>query len=264
MNSNRRDIIALTLLGTFFSSEVFAQKIDANAVLKALSKSKTLKLPNGVTNADANAGLKEALVNGAVAAVLKLGKLDGYWADNQVKIPLPKPFSSLQKNLKAIGMSGQFDDLQLKINRAAETAAPKAKDIFVGAISSLTIEDVAGILKGGETAATDLLKTKTKPALITEFSPAVMGAVEETGAGKALDKVSNTYNKQLGKLGGLSNIGAQAGTETKGKDFKTQFTDYAVSKALDGLFYYVGREEAAIRKDPMKRTSELLKKVFGG
>ncbi len=262
MSINRRDIFLLSLFGVTFSKAAIAQTIDANSIFKALSKAKAASLPTGVTNVDANAGLKEALTNGAVASILKLGKIDGYWGDNQVKIPLPKPFSSLQKNLKAIGLSSQFDDLQMKINRAAENAAPKAKDIFVGAIKSLTIDDVAGILKGNETAATELLKTKTKPALINEFRPSMLGAIEEAGAGKSLDKVSSTYNKQLGKIGGLGNIGSQAGVASNA-DFKTQFTDYAISKALDGLFFYIGREEAAIRKDPLKRTSDLLKKVFG-
>ena len=247
-----------------------AQNVDLNSILGVITKTQTQStggLPLGVSQADANSGMKEALINGAAAAVLRLGKFDGYWQDGKVRIPLPKPFNQIQKNLQPLGLSSKFDDLQLKINRAAEVAAPKAKTIFVNTIKSVTLEDITGIIRGGDTAGTEFLKAKTKPALMTEFRPPMLTAVNSSGAAKSLANVNAKYGSQIQMLGGLTNLRGQNNVETtKGakSDLTSQFVDFACSKALDGLFYYIGQEEAAIRQDPMKQTSSLLKKVFGG
>lgn len=272
MEINKRKIIMGfgASLPLFLFENAFAQNIDLNSILGAVTKASTTSngtLPLGVSETDANSGMKEALVNGAVAAVLRLGKVDGYWQDSKVRIPLPKPFNQIQKNLQPLGLSSKFDDLQLKINRAAEIAAPKAKAIFVNTIKSVTLEDVTGIIRGGNTAGTEFLKAKTKPALMTEFRPPMLTAVNSSGAAKSLANVNAKYGSQIQMLGGLTNLRNQNNVETtKGakSDLTSQFVDFACSKALDGLFYYIGQEEAAIRQDPMKQTSSLLKKVFGG
>jgi Protein of unknown function (DUF4197) len=220
-------------------------------------------LPGGVTNQEADSGLRQALTNGAIAAVLRLGKLDGYWADNRVKIPLPNPLDSLQRRLTPLRLSGSLDDLQLKINRAAELAAPAARTIFSDAVRTLTVEDVVGVLRGGETAGTDLLKTKTRPQLVTLFNPPVTTALTQSGAGRGFDRVVSRYGPEIQRLGGLVNLGGANADLKPGASLKDQFVSYSVGKALDGLFYYVAEEERLIRKDPLKRTTDLLKRVFG-
>ncbi len=161
--------------------------------------------------------------------------------------PLPGTLGSLQKTLKGAGLSGPLDDLHLRVNRAAETAAPKARNLFTRAISTMTIEDVAGVLRGGDTAGTQYLKSRTGAQLETLFHPPMKQALEGSGAMKAFQSVS-----------------AQQGLDRfMGTDPADSLTRFAVAKGLDGLFYYVGVEEAAIRRDPIKQTTGLLKKVFG-
>lgn len=260
-NNLRRDFIfGLTAIGftSLAARNAFAQNVQLNDVLNAISGAKSSKKTSLLSASEADGGLREALTNGAIAAVLRTGKVDGFWQDSKIKIPLPGTLGKLQKSLQPYGLSSSFDDLQLKINRAAENSAPKAKEIFVNAIKSFTINDAMSILQGGENAGTNLLKEKTKPQLISAFRPQMLDAIDKTGAGVSIGKIDKKYGAQLGSLGNIT------GTKTQGQDLKSQLVDYAVSKSLDGIFYYIGTEEAAIRKDPAKRTSDLLKKVFGG
>ncbi len=253
----RNFIFGLSAIGAynFMPKKLLAQNIQLNDLLNAVNATKKT---SNLSLTEADGGLREALTNGAIAAVLKTGKLDGFWQDSKIKIPLPGTLGKLQKSLQPYGLSSTFDDLQLKINRAAENSAPKAKEIFVNAIKSFTINDAMSILKGGENAGTNLLKEKTKPQLISAFRPQMLDAIDKTGAGISIGKIDKKYGAQLGSLGNIT------GNNTKTQDLKSQLVDYAVSKSLDGIFYYIATEEAAIRKDPAKRTSDLLKKVFGG
>ena len=218
------------------------QALSAPSGLGALSG-----LPGNVTTREGQDGLRQALTKGAIAAVTHVGRLDGYWADGEIRIPLPGTLGSLQKTLKGVGLSGPLDDLHLRVNRAAETAAPRARTLFTRAISTMTIDDVAGVLRGGDTAGTQYLKGRTGAQLETLFHPPMKQALEGSGAMKAFRSVS-----------------AQQGLDRfMGSDPADSLTRFAVAKGLDGLFHYVGVEEAAIRRDPVKQTTGLLKKVFG-
>lgn len=205
-------------------------------------------LPAGVTTSEGIGGLKEALTNGAVAAILRVGKLDGYWGDDKIRIPLPGALGTAQKSLKLIGASGPLDDLQLKINHAAEDAAPKARSIFVDAIQGMTVTDIAGVLRGGDTAGTQYLRRTTGDSLSDLFHPPIKSALETTGAVTAFKSAVAQYGAN-----GLVGDGPEE-----------SLTNFAVTKGLDGIFHYVGEEERAIRKNPVKQTSGLLRKVFGG
>lgn len=277
LSSSKRETIFQ--IGSLFGASILfgaksAHAQDLGAIINAIGAARNppqqnglpniLGLPSGVSNNEAENGIRTALSNGALASVLRLGQNDGYWADRLVKIPLPNPLRTMQTNMQALGLSRTFDDLQLKINRAAEQAAPHAKDVFLSAINSFTVSDVVGVLRGSNTAGTDLLKSKTKPELITRFRPFILTAVDNTGAGRSIDSINRNYGRQLMRLGGLRNMNAQNNINTGAStDLKGQLVDYAVAKALDGLFFYIGNEEAQIRQNPAKRTSDLLKKVFG-
>jgi len=224
-----------------------AGRAMADPVTDFIGRSTGAGLPPGVTGRDAESGLRQALSKGAVAAVLRVGRLDGFWADNHIRIPLPGPLGSLQKTLSPLGMGGPLDDLQLKINRAAETAAPKAKKLFVDAITGMTVDDVVGVLRGGDTAGTQYLRNRTGGQLGELFRPPMRQALDSTGAMRSLKRVVADNN-----VGGLF-----------GGDPAASLTGFAVGKALDGVFYYVGEEERAIRQDPVKQSTSLLRKVFG-
>lgn len=201
-----------------------------------------------LSNADAEGGLREALTNGAVNAVLRVGKLDGYWRDVAIQIPLPGLLGDAQRLLKPLGQSRLLDDLQLRMNRAAETAAPKARDLFVAAVRGMTVQDALGIVRGGETAGTEYLRGRTQDQLKSEFRPIVANALDGAGAVRVFDQAVRRHGAQ-----GLV-----------GSSPRDALIDFATSKALDGLFHYVGQEERDIRTNPVKRTTDLLRRVFGG
>ncbi|WP_155847567.1 DUF4197 domain-containing protein [Asticcacaulis benevestitus] len=201
----------------------------------------------GLSDKDAQSGLRQILKQGTEAAVTRLSQTNGYWNDSAVRIPLPKTLAQTQKLLKPIGQSSVLDDLHLRMNRAAETAAPVAKGLFVDAIQSMTIKDAVGIVKGGNTSGTDYLKKTTTPRLTTAFTPPMQSAMQATGAVDYFDRAIRRNN-------------LQSYFKT---DAKTYLGDYAVGLALQGLFHYVGTEEVAIRRDPAKRTTDILKTLFG-
>jgi hypothetical protein len=230
------------------ATPAFAQK--AQDLEKIASDILHQKKPGDVTQlskGDVVSGLKEALTVAGNAAGQRLSAKDGYFGDLNVKIPLPGALGDAQKKLQPFGMAGPLDDLQLTVNRAAEAAAPTAKKLVVDAVKSITFDDVMGILRGGDTAATDFLRRKTETNLRTTFRPYIDSALKSSGALNTVDSLVGKYGAGLVK-----------------KDPKTWLADSATTSALNGLFYYVAREEQAIRKDPVKRTSEILRKVFGG
>lgn len=218
---------------------------------------------NNLSPQQADSGLREALRVASQRTVSQLGKPGGYLNDPQVKIPLPGYLESARNLLAKAGMAGELDDLQTRMNRAAETAAPKALDIFGKAISSMTVTDARGIISGPQDAATQYFKRTTTQPLSQAFRPIIDQSLSQAGATQSFNKVSQSVtNSAGGGLGGLGNIaGLGGGAGAKPQNFS--FTDYALEKALDGLFKYIGKEEAAIRTNPAARSTELLKQVFG-
>lgn len=199
-----------------------------------------------LTNTDIIAGLKDALRVGSDHVVNRLGAANGFNKDARVHIPLPDTLKSVQSALSQIGMSSMVDDLELKLNRAAEAATPKAKQMFMDAIYDMSLDDAKGILNGPKDAATRYFQRKMSPSLANEMQPIVSGTLAEVGAIKAYDSVMGQY----------SAIPFMP-------DVKANLTEHVIRKGMDGIFYYLAVEEAAIRKDPAKRTTEILKKVFG-
>jgi hypothetical protein len=192
------------------------------------------------------AGLKEALRVGSETVVGQLGKTDGFNADPAIHIPLPKSFKSVQTTLKSLGMSSMLDDLELKLNRAAEQATPKAKALFLSAIEGMSLDDVMGIYNGPQDAATRYFQQKMSPQLAVEMKPIVDQALTQAGAVQAYDSVMGQY---------------QAVPFVP--DVKADLSGYVVEQGMNGIFHYLAKEEAAIRQNPVKRTTELLKTVFG-
>jgi len=198
-----------------------------------------------LTQGEMGDGLKEALRVGTEAVVSRLGKTDGFNADKAIHIPLPGQLATVQKALKAAGYSSLVDDLELKLNRAAEQATPKAKALFVDAITAMTIQDASKILSGPDDAATQYFRKAMGPGLTKEMTPVVDATLAEAGAVQA-------YDAMMGQYQALPFM----------PDAKADLTSYVVDKGLDGIFHYVAEEEAAIRTNPAKRTTDLLKKVF--
>jgi len=202
---------------------------------------------DGLSGWEIEAGLRQALEVGTERVAAQIGVTDGYWQDPQIRIPLPGRLGEVQSQLQGLGLSGPLDDLQLRMNRAAETAVPEGKRIVIDAVKSITIQDALGILNGGDTAATDFLRGRTEASLRTTFAPYVEDALASSGAYQMLDSV--TASQPL--------LAVYAG------DFKSDLTTHAVNFGLNGLFNYLAVEEQKIREDPVARTTELLRRVFG-
>jgi hypothetical protein len=200
----------------------------------------------GLTEAKIGAGLKEALQIGTDNAVKLTGQTDGYFANQAIKILLPDNLRALDKGLRAVGQGQQVDEFVLGMNRAAERAAPAARQIFWDAIVSMPFDDARRILAGPDTAATEYFKGKTTDRLTSAFRPVVERAMNETA-------VTKQYKDLLGQ--------AQALPFLKLESF--DLDRYVVGKALVGLFHVVSEEERKIRKDPAARSTELLRDVFG-
>ncbi len=199
-----------------------------------------------LTNEEIGLGLKDALRVGSETVVSQLGREDGFNADPAIHIPLPEQLATVKTWLDKVGMAGLLYDLETKLNRAAEVATPKAKDLFIQAISEMTFEDVMNIYNGPDDAATRYFQDKMTPPLTQEMSPIVSESLSEVGAIKSYDNAMKEYK-----------------SIPFAPDVKADLTTYVVEKGIDGIFHYIAIEEAAIRQDPVKRTTELLQKVFG-
>ena len=199
-----------------------------------------------LSEGDIGAGLKEALQVGAGRALDSLGSEDGFLGNLDVRIPLPDSLSKVRKALDRFGLGSAFDELEVQMNRAAEQAAPAARSLFSDAISSLTLADVRGILNGGDQAATAYLRTRTEEPLAANMLPIVEQRLEGVGAARSYDKLVGRYNQ----LPFVSKIDAN-------------LSGYVVERGLDGIFVMLGREEAAIRANPLEQSSKLLRRVFG-
>lgn len=199
-----------------------------------------------LTSDDVAAGLKEALIKGISNGSDMASQLDGYFKNEAIKILFPPDVKRVEEKLRQIGLGNEVDKFVITLNRGAEDAAKEAKPIFISAIRSMTIEDAWGILKGNQDAATQYLKRTTSAQLKAKFSPVIQNSLDKVSATKYYGDLVNTYNKI-------------PFTDKVNPDLN----DYATDKAIEGLFVMVANEEKNIRQDPLARTTDLLKKVFG-
>jgi hypothetical protein len=199
-----------------------------------------------ITNRDAVAGLKQALNEGATAAIGKLGAENGFFSNARVKIPLPESLQKVEGLMRAMGMKRQADELELAMNRAAESAVNEAKPLLVDAVKTMSVQDAKKILTGGDTAATDYFRGKTAAPLAQKFLPIVKKTTARVG-------LAEKYNAIAGRGAQLGLLDASQAT----------IEQYVTDKALDGLFLMIAEEEKALRRDPVGAASSLVQKVFG-
>ncbi len=207
------------------------------------------KLPTvgGVTEAEAAEGIKEALSQGLVKAVLQLNKEDGFFKDAFYKILMPPDAKKIENTLRDVGLGKMVDKAILQINRAAEDAAGFAKPIFVDAIKNMTLSDAIGLVRNGDTSATHFFRVKTTEKLIAAFQPVIKASLDKVQATKYYGDMVNTYNNFPTTL----------------RKINPDLPSFVTSRATDALFDMVAKEEINIRQNIAARTSELLRKVFG-
>lgn len=196
---------------------------------------------------DAASGVRAALERGAVAAIGTLGRKDGFLGNPTVRIELPGYLKDAAQLLKATGQGRKLDELVKAMNRAAEAAMPEARQLLVGAVKSISVEDAVRIVRGGEDSVTQFFAGKTRAPLTQKFLPIVTRATEKQG-------LAERYNAVAGKAAGFGLL--------RQEDASIQ--QYVTARALDGLYFMIGEEEKKIRQDPVGTGSAILKKVFGG
>jgi hypothetical protein len=212
---------------------------DVSSVTQSVTK-------QSLSNEELSAAFKQALNLGSQRVVEQLGKADGFNKDAAIHIPLPEQMQTVKKWLDKVGMGGSLDSLELSLNRAAENAVPKAKALFVDTIKKMTFDDVKSIYSGGDDAATRYFQAKMTPSLTKEMQPVVQKSLSDVGAVKLYDDIMGNYTS-------IPFV----------PDIKANLVDHVVEGGLTGIFHYLAKEEAEIRKNPVKRTTELLQRVFG-
>ena len=202
---------------------------------------------NKLTEPEAGDGVKGALTQGIEKAVSSLNKTDGFFGSQFYKILLPPEVQKVESKIRAIGMGPQVDKAILQINRGAEDAVGAAKPIFVDAVKQMTVTDALNLIQGGDGSITKYFKDKTSAQLISAFTPVVKTSLDKVEATAYYDDIINGYNKIPFNRNKLN----------------PDLTAYVVGKAVEALFDQVSKEETEIRKNPAKRTTEILKKAFG-
>lgn len=248
MNASRRRVPLLLLIGFIPAVAVHAgwldwlTKKDTNTTTAA-----TAPTMASLSQEEIVRGLKEALAKGTQQAIAQLGQPSGFLTNLQVRIPMPEKLATVEKTLRTVGQGKLADEFVATMNHAAEAAVPEAAAIFGDSIKVMTVEDAMGILKGPDDAATQYFRQHGEARLTEKMLPIVQKATAEAG-------VTSAYKALVQKAGpAASLLGANA----------VDLDQYVTGKALDGLFVMIAAEEKRIRENPVARTTDLLKRVFG-
>ena len=201
-----------------------------------------------VTQAEAGQGIKEALSQGLVNAVLQLNKEDGFFKSELYKVLLPPDAKKIENTLRSVGLGSMCDKAILQINRGAEDAAGYAKPIFIDAIKNLSISDAIGLVKNGDTSATHFFREKTTAQLTAAFLPVIKASLEKADATKYYGDLVTKYNS----------------FPTTFRKVNPDLANFVTAKATEALFDLVSKEERNIRTNFAARSTDILKKVFGG
>jgi len=231
----KKILVAITCIALFNSCDILQQLPQTGGL-------------GGVTQAEAAQGIKQALSQGLVKATKQLNKQDGFFGDAFYKILLPPDAKKIENTLRSLGLGKSVDKAILQINRGAEDAAGFAQPIFIDAIKQMTLTDAINIVRGGDTSATHYFRIKTMEKLTTAFLPVIKSSLSKVDATKYYGDIVNTYNN----------------FPTTFNKINPDLHSFVTDRATNALFDLVAKEEKNIRENPVARTTEILKKVFGG
>ncbi len=236
-------------LGCFFLAGIqLSNAQNIGSILKSVTgkTSSTKSSTNGVTESEANSGVKELLSTGLVNSVTALNQKDAFWK-SAYKILLPEPLNTADNVLRKIGMGSVSDSAELRMNRAAETAVGFAKPIFVKAIQQMTLTDALKLVSGGNNSITEFFRSKTHDTLVHAFTPTIQTELNKNQA-------TSTYSQLVTKYNAVPFV----------KKANPDLSNYVAGKAVDALFDQIAKQEKDIRSNPAAQTSSILKSVFGG
>ena len=231
-------------------SKQLGDQVKSRSTTTTTTKTTTTSGNKGTSFTENEAGqaIKQALLNGITAGVTKASVTDGFFKNAFIKVLFPPEARAMESTLRQVGAGALVDNIVLSMNRAAEQAAPQAKQIFVNSITQLTITDAINIVSNQQPdAATKFLERTTTNQLVSAFKPSIKTALDKTLATRYWQQAMTQYNR----IPFVAKI-------------NTDLPDYVTRKGISGLFYLIAQEEAKIRKDPAARTTDILQKVFGG
>jgi hypothetical protein len=231
-----------------------------NKVKQSTHHADSSQLGSNLPTSDIAAGLKEALAKGTTNAINSLGRDGGFWNNPKVRIPLPGKLDQAAKLARQLGQGAKVDAFELSMNRAAEKAVPQVAQIFGDAIRKMTLSDARGILTGGDHAATDYFRRVAGDALTSRIHPIVARATSSVGVTEKYKSFTSGHSG--GELGGM--LGKFGGGKSDQTGGPLDLDDYVTKETINGLFTEIGAQEQSIRTNPGARTTDLLKKVFGG
>ena len=250
MNYRRFLVLPLLLAGLQLSASAQTFTIpklgNIRLLLPARGTATSSRSTGGLTNTEAASGLKEALVQGISKGADQASRTDGFYLNKLIRIPFPPDAQRVATTLRTIGLGREVDKFELSLNRGAEDATRSAKPIFLSAIRSLTFSDVWNILTGEKDAATQYLQRTTSAQLSSAFKPIIEQSLSKVDATRYYTDLTTRYN-QIPLV----------------RPVQTDLNQYATDRAIGGLFTLVAQEEANIRENPVARTTELLRRVFG-
>lgn len=218
----------------------------ASIFVAVASPAAAQQLLESLTQTDASRGVRDVMGLAALNATTRLAQPDGFWGNPRVRIPLPGALGQTQRALSGFGASGPLDELQESLNHAAEEVMPEAGRLFSDAVRTITIADAINIVRGPEDSATRYLRGRTETRLTSLLKPPMTRALTESGAFTLM----RTALREVG-MARMTN------------DLRNEVINFSTAKALDGCFYYISEEERAIRRDPVRRTTDILRRVFG-
>lgn len=218
---------------------------STDEAFRQLEQSGLLKNGSALSLAEIAAGLKEALTKGSTDVVTRLGRSGGFNSDPGIRIPLPTALAKARDFASKVGLEGSFNDLQNQLNRAAEIATPKAKQLFLDAIRTMTLQDAKGILQGPDDAATRFFERNTRTQIASAMRPLIDDSLAQVGA-------INYFNQLLASYRRIPFA----------PPVEADLSAHVLEKGMDGIFHYIAAEEKAIRENPLERTTELLRRVF--
>ena len=233
---------------TIFTLLIISVTLGSCETLQQVANAAGAATAGTVSNTEAAAGIKEALGQGITKSVLQLNNTDGFFRNELYKVLLPPEARKIENTLRDLGFNSLVDKAILQINRGAEDAAGYAKPIFVEAIKNMTLSDAIGLIRNGDTCATHFFREKTTLKLLEAFRPVIAASLQKVDATRYYGDMVSKYNN----------------FPTTFKKLNPDLTNYVTQKATDALFNLIAKEEVNIRTNFAARTTNILRRVFGG
>ena len=200
-----------------------------------------------ITPAQMASAIKQALTQGVDDSVYLLGSLEGFSLSNQYRIRIPDELETPAALMRTLGQGKKVDEFEQRLNRAAKLAVKQASPVFYRAIDAMSITDVVSIMQGEDDAATQYFRKITEQDLRRQFTPIIREATGKTGLTKAYKQLNNTIITLM----------------DDNYRYTVDIDDYVLDHSMNALFDRIALEEKLIREQPVKRTTELMKTVYG-